>query len=146
MPLDPTIALRAQLDVEAIHSGSPSALSPAIPKASRLLCASKYQPWSLGQGPPTSHYGRTVGQTFIILSYIIIMSSFISLNHTALNLILCYYGVSDSEKMKKCFNRMLQISTGIDEDRYYPTMVCKNCSMRMHVSVNWASLIEPHSY
>ena len=25
--------------------------------------------------------------------------------------------------MKKCFNLMLQISTDIDEDRYYPTMV-----------------------
>ena len=41
----------------------------------------------------------------------------------ALNLMLCYFAISDSEKMKKCFHRMLQISTGIDEDRYYPTMV-----------------------
>ena len=43
----------------------------------------------------------------------------------ALNLMLCYFAISDSEKMKKCFHRMLQISTGIDEDRYYPTMVCE---------------------
>ena len=43
---------------------------------------------------------------------------------TALNLVLCYYAVGDSEKLKKCFQRMLMISTGIeDEDRYFPTVV-----------------------
>ena len=42
----------------------------------------------------------------------------------ALNLMLCYYAVSDRDKLKKCFHRMLQISTGIsDEDRYYPAVV-----------------------
>ena len=41
----------------------------------------------------------------------------------ALNLMLCYYAVSDSEKMKKCFHRMLQINAGVDEDRYYATVV-----------------------
>jgi len=43
---------------------------------------------------------------------------------TALNLMLCYYAISDREKLKKTFQRTLQISTGIeDEDRYYPTVV-----------------------
>ena len=43
---------------------------------------------------------------------------------TGLNLILCYYAVSDREKIRKCFQRILQIDTGIDdEDRYFPTMV-----------------------
>lgn len=42
---------------------------------------------------------------------------------TALNLMLCYYAISDREKLKKTFQRTLQISTGIeDEDRYYPTV------------------------
>ena len=41
----------------------------------------------------------------------------------ALNLLVCYYAISDSERMKKCFHRMLQISIDIDEDRYYPTVV-----------------------
>lgn len=45
----------------------------------------------------------------------------------ALNLTLCYYAISDSEKMKKCFHRMLQISIYVDEDRYYPTVVRKCC-------------------
>ena len=49
---------------------------------------------------------------------------------------LCYYAISDSEKMKKCFHRMLQISIGIDEDRYYPTMVSDVCS-----SLDWAPFI-----
>lgn len=48
----------------------------------------------------------------------------------ALNLLLCYYATSDSERMKKCFHRMLQISIGIDEDRYYPTVVS---TMNIHV-------------
>ncbi len=42
----------------------------------------------------------------------------------ALNLMLCYYAISDRDKLKKTFQRTLQISTGIeDEDRYYPTVV-----------------------
>ena len=47
-----------------------------------------------------------------------------TLSFTAMNLMLCYYAVSDRDKLKKCFHRMLQISTGIsDEDRYYPAVV-----------------------
>lgn len=39
---------------------------------------------------------------------------------------LCYYAISDREKLKKTFQRTLQISMGIgDEDRYYPTVVSK---------------------
>ena len=46
--------------------------------------------------------------------------------HTALNLMVCYYAISDREKLKKTFQRTLQISTGIgDEDRYYPTVVSR---------------------
>lgn len=56
-------------------------------------------------------------------SHLLILVSYHETIYPALNLILCYYGISDSEKMKKCFNLMLQISTDIDEDRYYPTMV-----------------------
>ncbi len=42
----------------------------------------------------------------------------------ALNLMLCYYAISDRDKLKKSFHRMLQITTGLhDEDRYYSTLV-----------------------
>jgi len=42
----------------------------------------------------------------------------------ALNLILCYYVISDREKLKRTFQRTLSISTGLnDEDRYYLAMV-----------------------
>ena len=41
-----------------------------------------------------------------------------------MNLTLCYYAISDREKLKRCFCRMLQITSGAeDEDRYFPTMV-----------------------
>ena len=57
----------------------------------------------------------------------------------ALNLILCYYAISDSEKMKKCFHRMLQINSNIDEDRYYPTVVSvlpDSCCIMYEYNVN----------
>ncbi|CAI8003550.1 Intraflagellar transport protein 88 homolog [Geodia barretti] len=42
---------------------------------------------------------------------------------TVMNLTLCYYAISDREKLKRCFCRMLQITSGAeDEDRYFPTM------------------------
>lgn len=42
-----------------------------------------------------------------------------------MNLLLCYYALGDSEKLKRHFQRMVQITTGtdIDEDRYFPTDV-----------------------
>ena len=45
--------------------------------------------------------------------------------HSAMNLLLCYYALGDSEKLKRHFQRMVQITTGtdIDEDRYFPTDV-----------------------
>ena len=47
-----------------------------------------------------------------------------SLPPSAMNLTLCYYAVSDREKLKRCFQRMLQITTSLgDEDRYFPTVV-----------------------
>lgn len=52
----------------------------------------------------------------------------------ALNLMLCYYAISDREKLKKTFQRSLQISTGIeDEDRYYPTVVSPRSIHMSHV-------------
>ena len=48
-----------------------------------------------------------------------------------MNLTLCYYAVSDREKLKRCFCRMLQISSGADdEDRYFPTMVSIHVGLR----------------
>ena len=46
-----------------------------------------------------------------------------------MNLTLCYYAISDREKLKRCFCRMLQISSGDEDDnKYYPTDVsCNNC-------------------
>jgi hypothetical protein len=47
----------------------------------------------------------------------------------ALNLMLCYYAISDREKLKKTFQRTLHIATGVeDEDRYYPTVVSQGGS------------------
>jgi hypothetical protein len=40
------------------------------------------------------------------------------------NLILCYYGLGDREKMKKTFQKLLSIDLGIDdEDKYTATQV-----------------------
>ena len=48
-----------------------------------------------------------------------------TLSCTVMNLTLCYYAISDREKLKRCFCRMLQIPSGAeDEDRYFPTVVC----------------------
>lgn len=45
--------------------------------------------------------------------------------YIAMNLLLCYYALGDSEKLKRHFQRMVQITTGtdVDEDRYFPTNV-----------------------
>ena len=46
------------------------------------------------------------------------------MTRTALNLALCYYSIGDRDKLKKCFQRLLQISSGPeDDDRYFPTVV-----------------------
>ena len=49
---------------------------------------------------------------------------------------LCYYAISDREKLKKTFQRTLQINSGAgDEDRYYPTVVSDIAkTYRMHVT------------
>ena len=39
----------------------------------------------------------------------------------AMNLILCYYALGDREKMKKTFQKMLQIELSVDEDEKYTT-------------------------
>ncbi|CAB3979099.1 intraflagellar transport 88 homolog [Paramuricea clavata] len=39
----------------------------------------------------------------------------------ALNLILCYYALGDREKMKKTFQKMLQIELNVDDDEKYTT-------------------------
>jgi hypothetical protein len=39
----------------------------------------------------------------------------------ALNLILCYYALGDREKMKKTFQKMLQIELSADDDEKYAT-------------------------
>lgn len=41
------------------------------------------------------------------------------------NLLLCYYALGDREKMKKTYQRLVQISTGVDdEEKYNPATVC----------------------
>ena len=68
--LPPSLRVPTYLDVEALRRGNPSSLCPAIPKASRLLCASKRQPVTRGRGdfwrPPVTDR-RTDGQTNVIL-------------------------------------------------------------------------------
>ena len=40
------------------------------------------------------------------------------------NLLLCYYAVGDREKMRKTFQRLVQINAGIDdEEKYNPINV-----------------------
>ena len=40
------------------------------------------------------------------------------------NLLMCYYAMSDREKMKKTFQRLVQINTGTDdEEKYNPVTV-----------------------
>jgi len=73
----------------------------------------------------TNFHNRTLLSRWLLDIHSTLMTSIIStVSLTALNLMLCYYAVSDREKLKKCFHRMLQIGTGIsDEDRYYPAVV-----------------------
>ncbi len=42
-----------------------------------------------------------------------------------MNLLLCYYAIGDTEKLKRHFQRLTLITTGIitDDDRYYLTDV-----------------------
>ena len=41
------------------------------------------------------------------------------------NLLLCYYAMGDREKMKKTFQRLVQITVGPeDEEKYNPVLVC----------------------
>lgn len=43
---------------------------------------------------------------------------------TCFNLLLCYYALGDREKMKKTFQRLVQINAGIeDEEKYNPVTV-----------------------
>ena len=35
------------------------------------------------------------------------------------NLLLCYYAVGDRDKMRKTFQRLVQINTGIDDDEKF---------------------------
>ena len=40
------------------------------------------------------------------------------------NLLLCYYAVGDRDKMRKTFQRLVQINTGIDdEEKFNPITV-----------------------
>ena len=58
------------------------------------------------------------------LNFTILTHTHTHTHTTVLNLTLCYYAISDREKLKRCFCRMLQISDGVDdEDRYLPTIV-----------------------
>lgn len=47
----------------------------------------------------------------------------------AMNLLLCYHALNDSEKLKRHFQKMVQIVTGTDydEDRYSATDVSNYC-------------------
>ena len=73
----PLSRVPTSLDVDAIRSGSPSAHSPAVHNASRLLSASKRQPWTRGQRdfrrPPVRTDRRT--HAHYLLSIIIITRS-----------------------------------------------------------------------
>lgn len=60
----------------------------------------------------------------------------VSCSSPALNLTLCYYAVGDREKLKKTFQRMVQIATGItDEDRYFPTVVSPTFALTVKLLV-----------
>ena len=45
---------------------------------------------------------------------------------TCFNLLLCYYALADREKMKKTFQRLVQINNEVeDEEKYNPVSVSK---------------------
>lgn len=60
-----------------------------------------------------------------------ISSIHVSLFFLGFNLLLCAYAMGDKEKMKKAFQKLSQLSTGVDDEEKYTAATVRMFFIRM---------------